>query len=68
MGRSAMKCESTYRQIIDAGFALIDIDDGVYLFKRTRLTIERICMDSNGNIYAGKTLDGERLELAEVVK
>ena len=63
-----MKCESTYRQIIDAGFALIDIDDGVYLFKRTRQTVERICMDSNGNIYRGKTLDGERMELAEVVK
>jgi hypothetical protein len=66
-GECAMKCETTYRQIIDAGFALIDIDDGVYLFKRTRQTTERICMDSNGNIYAGKTLDGERLELAEVL-
>jgi len=62
-----MKCESTYRQIIDAGFALIDIDEGVYLFKRTRRTVERICMDSNGNIYAGKTIDGARLELAEIV-
>jgi hypothetical protein len=63
-----MKCESTYRQIIDAGFALIDIDEGVYLFKRVGKTIERICMDSNGNIHRGKTLDGARMELAEVCK
>ena len=62
-----MKCETTYRQIIDAGFALIDIDDGVYLFKRQRQTTERICMDSNGNIHRGKTLDGERLELTDVL-
>ena len=62
-----MKSESTYRQIIDAGFALIDIDEGVYLFKRTRQTVERICMDSNGNIYRGKTMDGERLELTDVL-
>ena len=63
-----MKCETTYRQIIDAGFALIDIDEGVYLFKRQRGKVERVCMDSNGNIYQGKTIDGARLELAEVCK
>ena len=63
-----MKCELIYRQIIGSGFELVDIDDGVYLFKRIRGTVERICMDSNGNIHQGKTLDGARLELAEVVK
>jgi hypothetical protein len=65
-GGKRMKCEQTYRQIIDAGFALIDIDEGVYLFKRQRGNVERICMDSNGNIYRGKTLDGARMELAEI--
>jgi hypothetical protein len=64
-----MKCATTYEQIRNAGFELVDIDDGVYLFKRVlHGSVERICMDSNGNIYAGKTLDGARLELAEVVK
>lgn len=64
-----MKCEAIYRQIIGAGYTLVDIDDGVYIFRRTlHGRVDRVCMDSNGNIYQGKTLDGARLELAEVVK
>ena len=64
-----MKCELIYRQIIGSGFELVDIDDGVYLFKRVmHQIVERICMDSNGNIYRGKTIHGVEVELSEVVK
>ena len=64
-----MKCETIYRQIIGAGYMLVDIDDGVYIFRRTlHGRVDRVCMDSNGNIYRGKMMGGEVLDLAEVVK